>query len=61
MMLMCEALFGRARGGEVRDLVERLVDGPCPCKAGVACPLADANEGDDVIGAGPADGVLNTR
>jgi hypothetical protein len=43
-ILTCEALFGRERGAEIQELVERLVDGPCPCKSGRVCPLLASPE-----------------
>lgn len=36
----CTAALGDERGGEVMELVERTIGGPCPCKAGRECPLA---------------------
>jgi 3,4-dihydroxy-2-butanone 4-phosphate synthase len=47
-MLQCEVLFGRARGAEVRELVERVTDEDCPCLRGIVCPLLDLSSPGDV-------------
>ena len=38
--LFCHAMLGKDAGDEVIALVERSIDGPCPCKRGLICPLA---------------------
>jgi hypothetical protein len=37
----CEKLFGQRRGIEIREHIERLTGGPCPCKVGLACPMKE--------------------
>lgn len=44
-MLGCEVLYGRDKGAEVRALVERAIDGPCPCMLGLTCPLLSQSQG----------------
>lgn len=48
-LLVCEALFGRTAGGEVRTLVEKLAGGPCPCVQGRACPLMPVEEAAPIV------------
>jgi hypothetical protein len=38
-MHQCQEILGEARGAEVCKMVEAATDRPCPCKAGLACPL----------------------
>jgi hypothetical protein len=38
-MLGCHTLFGHERGEEIREYIESVVDGPCPCRTGRRCPL----------------------
>lgn len=46
-MLGCEVLFGKERGREVRQMVERVIDGPCPCSRDRECPLIPPRQRED--------------
>lgn len=50
-MLVCETIYGRARGAQLVELVERCTGEPCPCKQGLACPLmpSDSVEGEGCV------------
>jgi hypothetical protein len=60
-MFTCEALFGAARGREIQDMIEGLIEAPCPCKAGRVCPLLASADADEPPAAVPDDAVFNTR
>lgn len=39
MLLTCQAIYGRERGGELVALIEDATGELCPCKEGRTCPL----------------------
>lgn len=39
-MRVCEVIFGRERGEELRAYLEEALGEPCPCSQGRRCPLA---------------------
>jgi hypothetical protein len=53
-MLGCHKLFGHERGEEVREYIESLTGGPCPCRRGKVCPLTGRLEVEDGTAATPA-------
>lgn len=47
-MLVCEAIYGCKRGGELAAFLAQAMGQPCPCKRDLPCPLLPKDEEVDV-------------